>query len=123
MSIRENNIGSVAVLKKASHHLAALKSEIAMTYAQLGNQEQASAKAQQLALSKIQAIEREVKGSIQQYVKQNIDSGNTFMVNPFKRNMDNKTPVIPFNVRTDNLGCLRAKIDALEEREHGIAGS
>lgn len=99
MSIRDHQAGSVAVLKKASSHLQALKSEIALVYAQSTNQEQASAKAQQLAFSKIQAIEREVKGSLEQYVKQNIESGNTFMDNPFRRGHGPKTPVTPFVVR------------------------
>lgn len=98
MSIREIQTGSVAVLKKASSHLQTLKSEIALVYAQSNNQEQASVKAKQLALNKIQAIEREVKGSLEMYVKQNIESGNTFMDNPFKRGQGPKTPVKPFIV-------------------------
>lgn len=98
MSIKDNQAGSVAVLKKASNHLRSLKSEIALLYAQTTNQDQASTKAKQLALAKIQAIEREVKGSLEQYVKQNIESGNTFMDNPFKRDQRGKTPVTPFMV-------------------------
>ena len=98
MNIKEHNAGSISVLKRASSHLGSLRSEIALIYAQSQHQDQATTKAQQLALSKIQAIEREVKGSLEQYVKKNIESGNTFMNNPFKQRTDNKVAVQSFVV-------------------------
>lgn len=69
MSIKEDSSMSVSVLKRASQQLKSLKSEIALTYAQSTNGDQAVVKAKKIALAKIQAIENEIKGGIEQYVK------------------------------------------------------
>lgn len=73
MNIKEDNGTSVAVLKRASQQLKSLKSEIALVYAQSTSSEQAAAKAKQLALAKIQTIESEIKGGLEQFVKK-VDS-------------------------------------------------
>lgn len=70
MSIKQDNSGSVAVLKKASDQLKALKSEISLAYAQSINNDQTAIKARILTLTKISEIEKEVKIGLEQYVKQ-----------------------------------------------------
>lgn len=69
MNIRQDESASIAVMKKASSQLKDLKSEIALAYAQATSNNQAAVKAKKLALSKIEAIEKEVRGGLDKYVK------------------------------------------------------
>ena len=69
MIFKSQDIPSLDVLKKASHQLKSLKSEIALTFLQGKSIEQSANKAQQLALAQIQKIEKDIKNGLESYVK------------------------------------------------------
>lgn len=77
-----NNSNTPQLLERASGQLRTLKSEVALTFFEGKNADDAIRRVKQLAEKKISALESEVDAALDKHIKMNIDTSTTLMSYP-----------------------------------------